>query len=430
MDDFGPSEDDVILLKKLILKNIMCKTDRMLYKDEYDQLTDILSTFIELGVSDSVLLIGPPGCGKTTLVKDAVEDSARKFGSESFLLVKLNGFVHTNDNFALQEIIRSLHVDDLPETCYVSGSFADNLTFVLQSFKSGNRDVSKPVVFVIDDFDRFCSHNNQTLLYNLFDVAQSAQAPVCVIGITPRIDITEMFEKRVESRFSQRQISLYPISDCKYYLKFIDNALKLNDKSKESVKIKYCVTKWNLSVNEFIKNKNVVKSIRRIIEFNPNFKLLKNILAYLTRFLNVNHVALDENDLNNTLNVFMADRMVCMIKDLSILELCLVVAMKHQNVIFDDEPMNFEMVYQRYKKFAGQTGVNTVEYSVVYKAFERLKEMEIIVPVNSSGERLKKKEFVLYSFILTNQQVEEALNSYENLPTDISQWAFSSLATA
>jgi len=46
---------------------------------------------------------------------------------------------------------------------------------------------SKSVVFVLDEFELFAQHHNQTLLYNLFDVAQSAHAPICVIGITARL---------------------------------------------------------------------------------------------------------------------------------------------------------------------------------------------------------------------------------------------------
>ena len=46
---------------------------------------------------------------------------------------------------------------------------------------------SKSVVFVLDEFDLFAQHHNQTLLYNLFDVAQSAQAPICVVGLTTRL---------------------------------------------------------------------------------------------------------------------------------------------------------------------------------------------------------------------------------------------------
>lgn len=64
----------------------------------------------------------------------------------------------------------------------VFGSFAENLAFLLACLKVGQKDTSKSVIFVIDEFDLFCSHHNQTLLYNLFDVSQSAQTPICVFG--------------------------------------------------------------------------------------------------------------------------------------------------------------------------------------------------------------------------------------------------------
>lgn len=52
---------------------------------------------------------------------------------------------------------------------------------------SGDRSSSRPVLFVLDEFDLFAHHKNQTLLYNLFDVSQSAQAPIAVVGITCRL---------------------------------------------------------------------------------------------------------------------------------------------------------------------------------------------------------------------------------------------------
>jgi len=53
--------------------------------------------------------------------------------------------------------------------------FAENLTFLLQCLKSGDKEKSKSIIFVLEEFDLFCTHHNQTLLYNLFNVAQSAQ---------------------------------------------------------------------------------------------------------------------------------------------------------------------------------------------------------------------------------------------------------------
>ena len=56
---------------------------------------------------------------------------------------------------------------------------------------------SKSVVFVIDEFDLFATHARQTLLYNLFDIAQARKAPIAVLGLTTRIDVVESLEKRV-----------------------------------------------------------------------------------------------------------------------------------------------------------------------------------------------------------------------------------------
>jgi len=64
------------------------------------------------------------------------------------------------------------------------------------------------VVFVIDEFDLFATHARQTLLYNLFDIAQAKKAPIAVLGLTTRIDVVENLEKRVKSRFSHRHVYL------------------------------------------------------------------------------------------------------------------------------------------------------------------------------------------------------------------------------
>jgi origin recognition complex subunit 4 len=67
---------------------------------------------------------------------------------------------------------------------------------------------SRSVIFIIDEFDMFATHPRQTLLYNLFDIAQARKAPIAVLGCTTRIDVVEMLEKRVKSRFSHRYVFL------------------------------------------------------------------------------------------------------------------------------------------------------------------------------------------------------------------------------
>ena len=52
--------------------------------------------------------------------------------------------------------------------------------------KAGTR-AQYPIIFILDEFDLFAQHTKQSLLYNLFDVAQSAEWPVAVIGVTCRM---------------------------------------------------------------------------------------------------------------------------------------------------------------------------------------------------------------------------------------------------
>lgn len=61
--------------------------------------------------------------------------------SESFcrntIVVQLNGLVHTDDGLALDAIARDMKLDTSDMDGKVFGSFAENLSFLLESFKSG-----------------------------------------------------------------------------------------------------------------------------------------------------------------------------------------------------------------------------------------------------------------------------------------------------
>lgn len=64
----------------------------------------------------------------------------------------------------------------------------------------------KFIVFVLEDLDIFASHPQQNLLYCLFEMALAL--PVFILGSTCRIDVLELLEKRVKSRFSQNILYL------------------------------------------------------------------------------------------------------------------------------------------------------------------------------------------------------------------------------
>lgn len=106
----------------------------------------------------------------------------------------------------MEEITRQLKLENAVGD-RVFGSISENLAFLLNKLRVGNSANSCPLIFVLEEFDLFAQHKNQTFLYNLFDIIQAGTTPMAVIGLTCRLDVMDLFEKRVKSRFSHRQVN-------------------------------------------------------------------------------------------------------------------------------------------------------------------------------------------------------------------------------
>jgi origin recognition complex subunit 4 len=88
---------------------------------------------------------------------------------------------------------------------------------------------TKSVVFVLDEFDLFITYPRQTLLYNLFDIAQARKAPIAVIGSSARVDNSDNLEKRAKSRFSHRWIHLSKAKSFRAFEEIAKAALLLRE---------------------------------------------------------------------------------------------------------------------------------------------------------------------------------------------------------
>ncbi|KAL9123479.1 MAG: hypothetical protein Q9217_007081, partial [Psora testacea] len=188
--------------------------------DPYNKVHQLLSQTILAGEGNSMLVIGARGTGKTALVETAVEDLSNQHGQD-FHVVRLNGFIHTDDKLALKEVWRQLgrEMDVVDEMSSGRSNYADMLTSLLALLShqevppeggesEQQRITTKSVVFILDEFDLFASHPRQTLLYNLFDLAQFSTTPLAVLGLTTKVNVVELLEKRVKSRFGQRYVYL------------------------------------------------------------------------------------------------------------------------------------------------------------------------------------------------------------------------------
>lgn len=429
------------------------------YETEWQHIRDLLFRTAEHGESNSALLLGPRGCGKTTLLTSVLADLLPdEVFFRNTLIVYLNGLLHTDDRLALKSATVQMNLENAVNG-KVFGSFAENLAFLLECLKAGDRKKSKSVIFILEEFDLFCSHHNQTLLYNLFDVAQSAQAPICVLGITARLDVIELLEKRVKSRFSHRQIFILPkvndfdnrIELFKLLLKLpTDKELKEYSKRRKSVPSEELrnnelpllrrvfnpteysfeskwITKWNKHVNELAADRKVLSVLENMYEYDVLEGTFKTFLFELVSQLDEASPLLTADAINLLGLQFDCDDKINLLCGLSVLEQCLLVAMKHHSEIYDRDPFNFEMVLTRYNKFANSsTTMQGIDRSVILKAYEHIKNLELIAPVSGSTSKVQK-EYQLHRLLLTYGQINQSVSKTPNLPTEICQWAQSSL---
>ncbi|KAJ7427812.1 Origin recognition complex subunit 4 [Willisornis vidua] len=365
-------------------------------EQQYRHLLELLKRTTLHGESNSALIIGPRGSGKTT----------------------------TNDKVALKEITRQLQLENVVGD-KVFGSFAENLAFLLEALRRGDRSSSCPVLFVLDEFDLFVHHKNQTLLYNLFDISQSAQTPVTVIGLTCRQDVLELLEKRVKSRFSHRQIYLLNSFDFKQYIKIFKEQLSLPAEFPDES----FAQKWNDNVQALSENKTVQDVLQNLFHYTKDLRSLHFLLMLAVSAVTGHHPLLTAADLQEASRHHRTDSRANIVHGLSVLEICLIIAMKHLNDVYDGEPFNFQMVYNEFQKFIQRKAhsMYNFEKPVVMKAFEHLLQLELVRPLERPCVRTQR-EFLLVQLLLDSTQIMDALQVYPNCPTDVKQWAASSLS--
>ncbi|KIK68125.1 hypothetical protein GYMLUDRAFT_154593 [Collybiopsis luxurians FD-317 M1] len=192
-------------------------------------LGELLDGTVNRGEGNSCLLLGPRGSGKTQAIESCIANL-----KQAPIVVRLSGWVQTNDRLAMKELSRQLSPqvspallpEELRGTANEESQDDDENPFVDASLESVQLWVptahmhsliaciptlGRPTIVILDAFDLFAEHPRQSLLYSLLDTVQSCRAGgvnkgIAVVGVTSRMDAIMMLEKRVKSRFSGRMI--------------------------------------------------------------------------------------------------------------------------------------------------------------------------------------------------------------------------------
>ncbi|KAH0543449.1 hypothetical protein FGG08_002214 [Glutinoglossum americanum] len=408
----GPAlNQQVEVLKRVLLEKLTGKRAVRLVglDDEQGKVRQVLEQTVVAGEGNSMLVIGSRGSGKSTLVEKVISKVSTEHG-EDFHTVRLNGFIHTDDRLALREIWRQLGVEMEIEDELIgkASNYADILSSLLallshpsELSESAPNHTAKSVIFILSEFDLFASHPRQTLLYNLFDVAQGRKAPILVLGLTTKIDVVESLEKRVKSRFSHRHVHLGLPRSLGAFWEICKQALLVDKDDIQTAEEEAAL---------ILDQEGVLQIWNSVVEGLGNdtdFKHLLQSIFYTTKGVKDFHVACllpifdlspqslylkGQDFIDNTLAP--PESKLHILEGLSDLELSLLIAAARLDIILDTDTCNFNMSYDEYTTLASRvklqssaSGASAVGAGskiwgreVGLGAWERLAEYNLIIP--------------------------------------------------
>ncbi|GFP84705.1 origin of replication complex subunit 4 [Phtheirospermum japonicum] len=348
----------------------------------YSKLKYILSTSVTEACNNSVLLLGPRGCGKIAVL-ELVLDELFKENPDMISVIKLNGLLHSENNCALKEIARQLCLEHQLMFSKMA-SFDDNSQFLLSMLRECGL-AHKTIVFVLDEFDLF-AQGKQRLLYSLLDAMQSVTSQAVVVGVSCRLDADQLLEKRVRSRFSHRKLLFLPPPGNDLQ-RLVEHILLLPTNS--GLPNDY-TTAFNakLRILEFL-------DISQNILADEKFKKIIDTLCYsdstvghLLRFLfsvvshmDSNSGLLSVENFKSAVPSVQRQPKMEALKDCSILELYILVCMKRLEVK-ELDLCNFNSIMKEYKSIH-----DTFQTSDYYarNAFEHLLERALIAFEDNRG---------------------------------------------
>ncbi|KAH7359519.1 origin recognition complex subunit 4 C-terminus-domain-containing protein [Pyrenochaeta sp. MPI-SDFR-AT-0127] len=445
------------LLKTIVMERITGKRPSPLVglDEEYKSVYQLVEHTITAGEGNSMLVIGARGSGKTALVNKVLSEVS-KDNRGDYHIVRLNGFIHTDDKIALREIWRQLGKEmDIEEDGSGPGkNYADTLTTLLALLSHPSEQtgeltdqVAKAVIFVMDEFDLFAQHPRQTLLYNLFDIAQSRKAPIVVLGLTTRIDVINSLEKRVKSRFSHRYVHLSLAKTftafqeiCKTCLTLQPEQLSIEErgvleggtkgtpvKKGERDVTQAVLAEWNANIDKYFTSPSFLTT-----QLAPTFYRTKSVSSVLNTFLLATATLSPSTPFQPTNLMSAPDSKLCLVPNLSTLALSLLIAAARLDIIHDSDTCNFNMAYDEYVTLASKARIQSAAgglssssstskvwgKDVARREWEGLVELGLVMPVIAG----QTGGFGMIRCDVALEEIGEVLKAEKGIDRGLERW--------
>lgn len=404
----SPAEEALILLRSRLLDSHGIFSLLSNSSDSnYSKLKYIISTSITESCNNSVLLLGPRGCGKTQVLELVLKDLFAEY-PDMISLIKLNGLLHSDDNCALKEIARQLCLEH-QLLFSKAASFDDNSQFIISMLRECGL-AHKTIVFVLDEFDLF-AQGKQRLLYSLLDAMQSVTSQAVVIGISCRLDADQLLEKRVRSRFSHRKLLFCPPSkeDLERLLEHI-LSLPVNSGLPESY-----AAQFNTELHKILTDENFKDALYTLWNSDSTVHQLLRFLFLAVSSMDLKTGLLSVENFKAAFVSLNRQPKLDYLKDCSILELFILVCMKRLEAR-ELNSYNFNSIMKEYK--AIHDSFQTPDYyarSVCLRAFEHLLERDLICFLDGRGYN-QSIEFRPVKLLISAHELHQGLKSTQNCP--------------
>lgn len=346
------------------------------------EISRILKQSVIQKESHSAIVVGSRNSYKSHLINNELR-YLKKEHPEQFIVVRLNGLIHS-EHTAIKSIALQLEIElkklnndeddiiplqfehtadneDEDDINVSAGSLTEIFEKILKlldatkshSKKNGNNKAKVSVIFIFDEIDTFAGPVRQTLLYNLFDMVEHSVVPVCILGTTSKLNISEFLEKRVRSRFSQRVIYVPDTNDLdEFMLTSMESLSPLVPKS--DTEDKQQITEWNELVENLLKD----ESSQLFSEVQKNYETFKSQTFLKNSILPMVGSSMGFNELKEAITSCKSikdycinqyqNEMTAMVQTLSDLELAILIAAARTTLKSKDETTNFNIAYVEY----------------------------------------------------------------------------------
>lgn len=370
------------------------------------EIKKVLKQSIIQKESHSMIVIGPRSNFKKTLVDHELAKLKNTHG-EQFITVRLNGFLHSG-SAAIYSIASQLEYElgrkdsgqplhkkstDLKISHGTLSELFDRILKLLDAAASDlkgkrrkNKSEKVTIVFIFDEIDQFTGSLRQTLLYNLFDMVENSVIPICILGMTTKLNILEFLENRVKSRFSQRILFVPHVSSFEEFKDSLKTLLTVDPKE--------CTLagSWNVLIeNIFTDQKyelfNVMKGYHNT---SNNLAQARNSLLPLIA-LAESYVQLEENFITaKQVRMYqknqIADSMANKVNSLSDLEIALLIA-SGRVALKNDNNINFSLAFEEYTKLTKSSNTKFADRFKLWTKQDLMNVWESLTTLELIGER-------------------------------------------